>query len=538
MNLPRSIRYLGGLQGRLAAVVVVAAGAFALLSGFFVYRWTYEQAIAAGDEALSTLAGALERSAAIGAYTLDAVLLQEIVDGIAANRFVAAVEVTGAGKVMARRERATARGGAGKSTRRILYSPFNTSEAVGELRLVPDVAEMERAASRQAWTLVGTIVLQIALVAAVVSLAAQRLVTRPIDRVARQLDGIAPGSDNRVTVPRGHAEDQIGRLVNAVNGLLREQREALVRERGLRSEVEAMEARYRQIFDSTSAGIFVLDPAGDLVNANRTVFRLAGREESALRSRSSEAFLRLVFRHPERVQAMIAQAARRGDTVSADLELHPTGSEPHWVHCLISSHASVREGPRLAEGVLYDVTERKRTERAVRHEAEHDALTGLRNRAACEAAIEAWCNAPDEQSGPFTAMFIDLDGFKAINDSWGHPAGDAVLRECARRMKGAVRRYTDVVARLGGDEFAVLLFGLGPQDAMVGMLARQVLDDLAAPIDVPGFGTAQVGLSIGIACYPLHGGTAQAVIHAADEAMYHVKRAGKNSFAMALVSRD
>ena len=134
-------------------------------------------------------------------------------------------------------------------------------------------------------------------------------------------------------------------------------------------------------------------------------------------------------------------------------------------------------------------------------------------------------------------MFIDLDGFKQVNDRWAHPADDAVLRECARRVKAVVRRYTDVVGRLGGDEFCVLLFGLAPHDAMVGTLARQLLDDLAAPIDLAGVGQAHIGLSIGVAAYPMHGKTAQDVMRAADEAMYQVKRTGKNSVAMAVPER-
>ena len=531
--------YLGGLQGRLTAVVVAAASVFALVAGVWAYRWSYDQALAAGDEALATLAGAVERTAAIGAYTVDAVLLQEVVDGIAGNRFVAAAEVQVAGRVLARRARLPESGATGSSLRRTLVSPFDAKEVVGELRLVPDMAAQRGAASRQAWALVAAMVLQIALVAAVISLAAQRLITRPIGRVARQFDAIVPGSDQQMAVPPGHAHDQLGRLVAAANRLLRGQHDALERERALRVEVQAMEARYRQIFDASSAGIFVLDPDGDLINANRTVLRLVDGSEQAPVGLSSGDFLQLVFAQPERVQMMIGLAERRRETISGDLELRQAGEARRWVHCLVSTRVT-GEGAtraRLAEGVLYDVTERRLSESAVRQQAEHDQLTGLRNRAACEAAIEAWCSAPDAQSGPFTAMFIDLDGFKQVNDRWGHPAGDAVLRECARRMKAVVRRYTDVVGRLGGDEFCVLLFGLAPHDAMVGTLARQLLDDLAAPIDLAGVGQAHIGLSIGVAAYPMHGKTAQDVMRAADEAMYQVKRTGKNSVAMAVPER-
>ena len=255
-----------------------------------------------------------------------------------------------------------------------------------------------------------------------------------------------------MTVPPSHAHDQLRRLVAAANRLLRGQRDALERERALRVEVQAMEARYRHIFDASSAGIFVLDPDGELINANRTVLRRVDDSEQAPAGLSSADFLQRVFAQPERVEMMIALAERRRETISGGLELRQAGEARRWVHCLVSTRVT-GEGAtraRLAEGVLFDVTERRLSESAVRQQAEHDQLTGLRNHAACEAAIEAWCSAPDAQSGPFTAMVIDLDGFKQVNDRWGHPAGDAMLRECARRMQALVRRYTDVVGRLGG----------------------------------------------------------------------------------------
>lgn len=163
----------------------------------------------------------------------------------------------------------------------------------------------------------------------------------------------------------------------------------------------------------------------------------------------------------------------------------------------------------------------------IAHEAAHDPLTGLANR---RRALDTLAHVIATGGGPLALLIIDLDGFKQVNDTLGHIAGDMVLRTVATRLSAETRR-TDLAARLGGDEFLVLILGdTAEEDAL--WLARKVIAAIARP--VPHAGTqARVSASIGIALYPQHGENSEALFAAADAAMYAAKRAGRDGFRVA-----
>jgi len=170
----------------------------------------------------------------------------------------------------------------------------------------------------------------------------------------------------------------------------------------------------------------------------------------------------------------------------------------------------------------------------VRHRAEHDALTQLKNRAAGQVMLERFVADASAREAALSVACIDLDGFKQINDTHGHACGDEVLVACADRMRTAVRRSSDLVARLGGDEFLIALRDVGPGDAVLIQVMRALLDGLSLPIRLSTGVEVRVGVSIGVACLPTHGAEPHALVRAADEALYHVKRNGKLAFALAL----
>jgi diguanylate cyclase (GGDEF)-like protein len=151
----------------------------------------------------------------------------------------------------------------------------------------------------------------------------------------------------------------------------------------------------------------------------------------------------------------------------------------------------------------------------------HDPLTGLPNRRALSEALERALARAHRTGQPVAVLALDLDGFKAINDRLGHPAGDATLLEVADRLRGAIRR-SDVVARLGGDEFAVVAGEAGGRTPMA-RLARRIAAALAVPINLAAEGVT-IGVSIGIAFHPGDGATSEQLISRADEALYVAKR--------------
>lgn len=203
------------------------------------------------------------------------------------------------------------------------------------------------------------------------------------------------------------------------------------------------------------------------------------------------------------------------------------GALRHWSisGCPIFSSQGHHSGFR---GFMRDVTDRFDAENRVRYLAHHDALTHLANRAEFHARLEAHL-AGDIRGLQAALMFIDLDHFKAINDSMGHAAGDHVLAETASRLMREVS-HRDVVARLGGDEFAVLIARTASTEAALAR-ARAIIQALSAPITIDGR-IVQVGASVGVALAPDHGDEGHSLLRAADLALYDAKAQGRGEASL------
>lgn len=178
-------------------------------------------------------------------------------------------------------------------------------------------------------------------------------------------------------------------------------------------------------------------------------------------------------------------------------------------------------------GVGADITEATQAEQQVLHLARFDSLTGLANRSLFMLRLEHKLAQPAAGRGAFALLFIDLDRFKAVNDTLGHDAGDDLLKAAAQRLAGLVRD-ADLVARLGGDEFVALIDGCS-DPATLSRVASRMIGVLGEPLRLLGR-QVQVGASIGIAVHPADGGDASTLLRHADAAMYQAKSAGRNAF--------
>lgn len=178
-------------------------------------------------------------------------------------------------------------------------------------------------------------------------------------------------------------------------------------------------------------------------------------------------------------------------------------------------------------GVFSDISERNKRDEQIRHMALHDGLTDLPNRSLMMERLNQLLELSVREPRPLGVLFLDLDGFKAVNDQLGHDAGDVVLKTVAERLRGLLRA-SDTVARLGGDEFVILLHHPQSHEAII-QIAERVIAVINSPI-VAGERVAKVGTSIGIAVHPEHGTSADQLLMRADHAMYLAKRSGKNTF--------
>lgn len=158
--------------------------------------------------------------------------------------------------------------------------------------------------------------------------------------------------------------------------------------------------------------------------------------------------------------------------------------------------------------------------------AHHDPLTDLPNRRLLLDRLQREIALADAHHGLIGLLYLDLDGFKPINDRLGHEYGDQALRQVAQRFKASIRA-TDLLARIGGDEFCIMIPGLSEPEEAAGA-AQKLLECLRQPLTL-GSHAAQVGVSIGIAIFPHDGRDAWILLRAADNAMYEVKGLGKNS---------
>ncbi|PBP72637.1 histidine kinase [Pseudomonas syringae] len=194
--------------------------------------------------------------------------------------------------------------------------------------------------------------------------------------------------------------------------------------------------------------------------------------------------------------------------------------------CILDSHLETRTA------VLADSLTQANLE--LTHLALHDNLTGLPNRALLTERIDQAMKRATETGGCFALMFMDLDGFKPVNDAFGHHTGDLLLRPVALRLRPSLHRR-DTLARVGGDEFVLLVELQHPEDALA--VARRQVSEVGNPFII-GEHQLQISLSIGICVYPGNGSTQHELLINADAAMYHTKAAGKNGYSFFDVSMN
>jgi diguanylate cyclase (GGDEF)-like protein/PAS domain S-box-containing protein len=184
-------------------------------------------------------------------------------------------------------------------------------------------------------------------------------------------------------------------------------------------------------------------------------------------------------------------------------------------------------GHRYFIGITRDITDRKRAEKKIAHLAHYDYLTDLPNRALFVDVLNHSIALAKRNKRKVAVLFLDLDGFKNINDALGHDAGDLLLKDVAIRFKATIRA-SDSVARVGGDEFVFVLDNI-ESDENAALVAKKILIDLAEPFNLKGQ-EYRVGGSIGISMYPVGSKDPEKLIQQADEAMYLAKQSGKNTW--------
>jgi diguanylate cyclase (GGDEF)-like protein/PAS domain S-box-containing protein len=293
------------------------------------------------------------------------------------------------------------------------------------------------------------------------------------------------------------------------------------------SVLREREERYRIVTETAADAMISIDDKGLIVFANAAVEKIFGYSAPELLGRELTVLMpeRLHQSHWASFERYRATGEKTMSWDGVELPgLHKDGREVS----LEVSFGEYRNGAKhLFTGVIRDITERKHAEERARYLAQHDPLTGLPNRALLWDRVTQAIAQARRNHEKLAVLFLDLDGFKHINDSLGHIVGDKLLRLVARRLKGCLREG-DSIGRLGGDEFVVCL-PVHQDDSDAMQVAGKLLEAVREPARVDE-SELQVNASIGIALYPGDGTDAESLMRAADAAMYHAKGRGRNNF--------
>jgi len=279
---------------------------------------------------------------------------------------------------------------------------------------------------------------------------------------------------------------------------------------------------FRDVFYH-AAGMALVSSDGRWLNVNPSMCGKLGYTELELLNKPIGDIT-----HPDDVRAVVTNMKKllNGKASSYQIEqryLHKYGHSV-WVLLNASLVPNSQVEPARFVFQVQDITERKLAEEKLVHDVFHDALTGLPNRALFLDRLTVAIERARRRPGEFAVLFLDLDGFKEINDNLGHMVGDQLLIEIARRLRACLR-MTDTIARLGGDEFTIILEDLEDQKETIRIVER-LQQELAQPIKL-GNSQASVTASIGIASGISNYARPEEVVRDADSAMYQAKAAGK-----------
>jgi PAS domain S-box/diguanylate cyclase (GGDEF) domain len=288
------------------------------------------------------------------------------------------------------------------------------------------------------------------------------------------------------------------------------------------------EARFRAVFEGAAIGIGIADLEGNILQVNGALLRMFGGSEQSMRGRRVPEWT-----HAEDAPQVwrLYEELVRGEREHYHVEkafYRPDGTAL-WTNLTVSLLRDADGEPQYQLALMEDTTERRLLNLRLRYEATHDALTGLPNRTLFFERLEKALAAGEGQR--FGLCYLDLDGFKTINDSLGHAAGDRLLVEVADRLQSCATAPGEMVARLGGDEFVALTTGPNTERE-VDELAGRIMNALVTPIRVDGRDLTVRG-SVGVVEGPAGERGAAEVLRSADITMYRAKSAGGNRFELA-----
>ncbi len=429
-----------------------------------------------------------------------------------------------------------------RAVRRTSYVTMNWPELVAYLRgLTDQIIEMlvcEPFRTRPAYALGGAMV------------DAHFTGPRTLGRTLATLDGrlladVEPELAGRLAEPEyrsrlatllgefaaGYAQALVQRTLDEQEGI---RAAAIIAQANAEQRLRASDARLRAVFAQAGTGIGVADVDGNMIEANEALAAMLGYTTTELRRHRVANFA-----HPSDRAEICGTyqdlVAGERDQFRAEKRYFRKDGSELWADMSVTLIRDEKARPSYVVVMMHDVTERQRLHQRLRHQARHDPLTQLPNRMLFFDQLYDVFDAgePGDRIG---LCYLDLDGFKAVNDSLGHDIGDELLLRLANRLHERLAPVGHLVARIGGDEFVILVADChGPSDALV--VAESVMHLVREPVEIGGH-QLRMTASIGVVEQPLDGTDAASLMKAADVTLYQAKSGGKNRWELFDAARD
>lgn len=301
------------------------------------------------------------------------------------------------------------------------------------------------------------------------------------------------------------------------------------RMRGAQKLAQENHARMQAVLHNVREGIVSINSQGVIESANPAIEQVFGYRPDELIGNN----ISMLMPEPDRgrhdgyIRGYLQTGKRH--VIGRYREVTGLHRDGHQLDIELNVAEMDVDGAKHFVGLIRDVSERKQAEEEITRLALYDQLTSLPNRTLFYQNLDIVLAQARRLKSMCALLFIDLDGFKAVNDTLGHEAGDYLLKEVGQRLQKGIRA-SDLVARIGGDEFTILLNNLHGPD-FVPAIAAKLIEAVNMPAEFKGR-SCHVGASIGIALFPIHATDADALVKEADTAMYTAKEAGKNGYVM------
>lgn len=520
------IFYTHSIHFKLAGYMLLIAVAFIGITSLVSFQLELNHANSHAELAANQILDTIEPTIATAVYKNDEQAIKETLKGLMRHEAIQKAVVRSDRDLLLIKIKDD-REANGKEIIRELFAPNSNRKSIGQISVITDAAfSLQTARNNTIDHAISSLIIILLLLPSFI-LIVRSLCSKPLMRISGDLIDIIAGEQDRIEPLENSKDDEIGRLVVSINKILDELNTKISTQRALRKRVEAVEKKLRNIFQSTSAGLFLLDFEGKILTCTPTLLKILGFEDTGLVSLNGQNFATMFFKEPTQFQQMMQNVSTRERLETQDLRLiNDSETKPLWVHCLLSKVEV--GGVSRFEGVIFDISQRIASEKAIQREAHYDALTGLLRRNVAESRVRNYL--ADDSGKSVVVLMLDLDGFKQANDTYGHDAGDIVLKQTAKRLESCVR-HNDIVCRQGGDEFLIILFNCTLASTAFS-IAEEIITTIKTPVIINEKITINVGVSIGIALFPIHGDNVEALLKAADDAMYEVKRNGKNGYAI------